>query len=104
MIRLITVIGHGVDLLPHFIKHYQQYVDEIHIGVYETELHPLLGNQVNEIVENYNNVKIVKIDDYIQKISNILSFENSIRFKELKKPFTWNDIAYISNLPANRIL
>jgi len=61
MIRLITVIGHGVDLLPHFIKHYQQYVDEIHIGVYETELHPLLGNQVNEIVENYNNVKIVKI-------------------------------------------
>ena len=61
MIRLITVIGHGVDLLPHFIKHYQQYVDEIHIGVYETELHPLLGNQVKEIVENYNNVKIVKI-------------------------------------------
>ena len=61
MIRLVTVIGHGVDLLPHFIKHYQQYVDEIHIGVYETELHPLLGNQVNEIVENYNNVKIVKI-------------------------------------------
>ena len=61
MIRLVTVIGHGVDLLPHFIKHYQQYVDEIHIGVYETELHPLLGNQVNEIVGNYNNVKIVKI-------------------------------------------
>lgn len=61
MIRLVTVIGHGVDLLPHFIKHYQQYVDEIHIGVYETELHPLLGNQVKEIVENYNNVKIVKI-------------------------------------------
>jgi hypothetical protein len=50
-----------VDLLPHFIKHYQQYVDEIHIGVYETELHPLLGNQVKEIVENFNNVKIVKI-------------------------------------------
>jgi hypothetical protein len=61
MIRLVTVIGHGVDLLPHFIKHYQQYVDEIHIGVYETELHPLLGNQVKEIVENFNNVKIVKI-------------------------------------------
>lgn len=61
MIRLVTVIGHGVDLLPHFIKHYQQYVDEIHIGVYQTELYPLLGNQVKEIVENFNNVKIVKI-------------------------------------------
>jgi hypothetical protein len=61
MIRLVTVIGHGVELLPHFIEHYKQYVDEINIGVYETELHPLLGNQVKEIVENYNNVKIVKI-------------------------------------------
>ena len=61
MIRLVTVIGHGVDLLPHFIKHYQQYVDEINIGVYETELYPLLGNQVKEIVENYDNVKIVKV-------------------------------------------
>jgi hypothetical protein len=44
------------------------------------------------------------IDDYLQKISTILSFENSIRFKELKKPFTWNDIAYISHLPANKAL
>lgn len=44
------------------------------------------------------------IDNYLQKISNILRFENSIRFKELKKPFTWNDIAYISQLPANKAL
>jgi hypothetical protein len=31
MIRLLTVIGHGTTLLPHFIKHYQQYVDEIKV-------------------------------------------------------------------------
>ena len=29
MIRLVTVIGHGVELLPHFISHYTKYVDEI---------------------------------------------------------------------------
>ena len=31
MVRLVTVIGHGVKLLPHFIKHYSRYVDEINI-------------------------------------------------------------------------
>jgi hypothetical protein len=61
MIRLVTVIGHGIDLLPHFIKHYQNYVDEINIVVYETEQFPLLGNEVKEIIQNYDNVKIVKI-------------------------------------------
>ena len=29
MIRLVTVIGHGTNLLPHFINHYKKYVDEI---------------------------------------------------------------------------
>jgi hypothetical protein len=61
MIRLATVIGHGIELLPHFIKHYQPYVDEINIVVYETEQFPLLGNQVREIVDNYDKVKIVKV-------------------------------------------
>ncbi len=42
------------------------------------------------------------IDDYLQKISNMLQFEKSIRFSELKKTFNWTDISYISNLPADR--
>lgn len=42
------------------------------------------------------------IDDYLRKINEILSFEKTIRFVELKKPFTWYDIAYISKLPAER--
>jgi hypothetical protein len=42
------------------------------------------------------------IDDYLQKISNMLQFEKSIRFMELKKPFNWTDISYISKLPAER--
>jgi hypothetical protein len=60
MIRLVTVIGHGIELLPHFIKHYQSNVDEINIVVYETEQFPLLGEKVKEITDNHENVKIVK--------------------------------------------
>ena len=50
MIRLVTVIGHGTNLLRHFIHHYQQQVDEINIVVYETDMFPLLGNEVKEII------------------------------------------------------
>jgi hypothetical protein len=61
MIRLVTVIGHGVNLLPHFIYHYENYVDEINIVVYESEKYPSLGDEVKKIVDNHSNVNIVKI-------------------------------------------
>lgn len=61
MTRLITVIGHGIDLLPHFINHYTKYVDEIDIVVYETDLYPHLSNEVKEITDNHSNVNIVKV-------------------------------------------
>jgi hypothetical protein len=61
MIRLVTVIGHGVKLLPHFIKHYQKHVDEINIVVYETENNRLIGNEVKEIIDGYEKVNIVKV-------------------------------------------
>jgi hypothetical protein len=34
MIRLVTVIGHGLDLLHHFIQYYRHKVDEICIVAY----------------------------------------------------------------------
>ena len=37
MIRLLTVVGHGLELLPHFIQHYKNDVDEINIIVYSNE-------------------------------------------------------------------
>ena len=40
--------------------------------------------------------------DYLSKLSEILTYEQSIRFSELKRQFSWNDISYISKLPANR--
>jgi hypothetical protein len=60
MIRLITVIGHGLQLLPQFIKHYQSYVDEIQIVCYNSDIYPNLAYDVNEIIKKYDNVIILK--------------------------------------------
>ena len=61
MIRLLTVIGHGTNLIRHHIEHYLKYVDEIQYIVYETEQYPLLSNEVSDIINGYENVKIIKI-------------------------------------------
>lgn len=60
MIRLVTVIGHGTELLPHFINHYQKYVDEIQIICYNSKLNPNISSDVKAIISKYKNVKIVK--------------------------------------------
>jgi len=60
MVRLVTVIGHGVNLLPHFINHYKSYVDEINIVCYNSDLHPNITDQVTKIISEFDSVKIVK--------------------------------------------
>ena len=60
MIRLVTVIGHGVELLPHFISHYISQVDEINIVIYESNISPNIKTDVEHIIFEYENVKIVK--------------------------------------------
>lgn len=60
MIRLVTVIGHGINLLPHFLNHYQKYVDEIQIVCYNSDLHPIVGEEVRGVISKYENVKVVK--------------------------------------------
>ena len=93
MIRLATVIGHGIELLPHFIKHYQPHVDEIDIIVYETEEFPLLGNKVKEITDNYNNINIVRIhQDRIFDWERVTTLYNYITNKH---PNDWWVIADI---------
>ena len=93
MIRLVTVIGHGANLLPHFIKHYKQYVDEIHIVVYESDIHPLLGNEVKKIIEDYDNVNIVKIHtDRVFDWERVTMLYN---FFTKRKPNDWWVIADI---------
>jgi len=51
MIRLVSVIGHGKELIPHFIKHYLPYVDEIQFVIYETDLYNNLTNEVSELIK-----------------------------------------------------
>ena len=59
MIRLICVIGHGVELIGHFMDHYMDSVDEIDFFVYESDIHPNLKSDVESKISLYTNVKIV---------------------------------------------
>jgi tellurite resistance-related uncharacterized protein len=93
MIKLLTVIGHGTSLLPHFIEHYQKHVDEILIAVYETELYPSLGDEVSEIIKNYDNVKIqIVVNERIfdwEKVTQLYNYVKKIN------QFDWFVIADI---------
>jgi hypothetical protein len=81
MVKLLTVIGHGVNLLPHFIEHYQKHVDEINIAAYETELYPNLTEEINEIIKNYDKVNVVitiqeRVFDW-EKVTHLYNFIKS---------------------------
>jgi hypothetical protein len=96
MIRLVTVIGHGVNLLPHFINHYSKYVDEINIVIYSSDINPNLSYEVKEIIKDYDNVKVVnEIYDRIfdwEKVTKLYNFIKS------KKPNSWWITADIDEL------
>ena len=93
MIRLVTVIGHGVKLLPHFIDHYKSYVNEINIVVYESDVAPNLYNEVIDIIKIYENVKIVKqIKERVFDWEKVTELYNEVK---LTKPNSWWVIADI---------
>lgn len=93
MIRLVSVIGHGKELIPHFITHYLNYVDEIQLVIYETDLYKNLTNDVSELIKGQEKVKIVKtIKDRIfdwEKVTQLYNFVKS------KSPNDWWVIADI---------
>jgi hypothetical protein len=81
MVKLLTVIGHGVNLLPHFIEHYLKHVDEINIAAYETELYPNLTEEINEVIKNYDKVNVVitiqeRLFDW-EKVTHLYNFIKS---------------------------
>jgi hypothetical protein len=49
-------MGHGSELLPHFINHYLQYVDEIHIAAYISDVSPNLKSEILNVIKDYENV------------------------------------------------
>jgi hypothetical protein len=80
MIRALSVIGHGVDILPHFLTHYSEYVDEIQLVVYESDLHENLFEEVSKIVSNFPKGKIVKkIRDKVFDWEKVTSLYNFIK-------------------------
>jgi hypothetical protein len=96
MIRLLTVIGHGTTLLPHFIKHYQQHVDEINIAIYETDMYPQLSDEVSQIINNQENVKIIKvIKDRVFDWERVTKLYNFIKSQN---PNDWWVVADIDEL------
>jgi len=94
MLKVICVIGHGVNLIPHFIKHYKSlYVDEINFVVYESDLHPNLRNQIEDITEGEKDVKILDfIYDRVFDWERVTNEYNSFTKEE---PDTWWIIADI---------
>jgi hypothetical protein len=91
MIRLLTVIGHGTNLLPHFIKHYEKYVDEINIVVYESDIYRELGHEISEILNDYSNVKIVKTIN--ERVFDWEKVTQSYNYIKKKYPNDWWVIA-----------
>ena len=61
MIRLLCVLGHGHELLPHFIEHYSKHVDELQFVIYESEASSRILSRSKPIIEKYDNCKIVKV-------------------------------------------
>lgn len=93
MIRLLTVIGHGTNLIEHHIKHYSKYVDEINYIVYNTDERPRLHEEVYEIIKDFNNVNIVRTHyDRIFDWERVTMLYNYITNKE---PNDWWVIADI---------
>ena len=93
MTRLVTVIGHGVELLPHFITHYITKVDEINIVVYESEISPNLKSEVESLILEYENVKVVKtIKDRVFDWEKVTKLYNMITSKH---PNDWWVVADI---------
>jgi hypothetical protein len=81
MIRLVSVIGHGVKLIPHFINHYVNMVDEINFVIYESP--KTLGFK----------------DDMLKQIDPILIKNGKVKIiKEVyHEQFDWNEVTRLYN-------
>ena len=91
MIRLISVIGHGIELVPHFIEHYSGMVDRIELVVYESDLHPDLTKRIKKEITKHNKVKIVEsVYDRIFDWNRVTELYNK---HTSKKPNDWWVIA-----------
>jgi hypothetical protein len=93
MVKLISVIGHGTNLIPHFINHYKNQVDEICFAVYVTDKYPDIESEVKEIIKDFNNVKIVlTFKDRIYDWDKVTQMYNYIKSKDINSWWVVADI------------
>ncbi len=104
MIRLLTVIGHGTNLLTHHIKHYSKYVDEINYIVYNTDQKPKLHEEVQDIISEFDNVKVVKTHyDRVFDWERVTMLYNYITNKEPNDWWVIADIDEFHLYPNNNL-
>lgn len=93
MVKLISVIGHGTNLISHFINHYKNQVDEICFAVYITEKYPEIENEVKEIIKYFDNVKIVfTFKDRIYDWEKVTKMYNYVKSKDINSWWVVADI------------
>jgi hypothetical protein len=102
MIRLACVIGHGHELLPHFIEHYSKYVDELNFIIYESEASPRILSRSKPIIESYKNCKIVKVvRDRVFDWEKVTILYNMIKSKKKNDWWVIADIDEFHLYPNN---
>jgi hypothetical protein len=104
MIRLVCVLGHGHELLRHFINHYYDVVDEINFVVYESESSPRILNRSKTIIQEYKKCKIIKIvRDRLFDWEKVTILYNMIKNKHKNDWWVVADIDEFQVYPNNDI-
>jgi len=94
MLKVICVIGHGSNLIRHYINHYLDfYVDEINFVVYESDVHPNLKEEIQGEIEKTEKAKIIEVVyDRIFDWERVTKLYNKFTMEE---PDTWWIVADI---------
>lgn len=104
-IRLLTVIGHGTNLINHFVNHYKDMVHDINFIVYESDATPNLLKDVKELIKNYNNVNIIKsVKNRVYDWERVTLLYNMVKSEDLKSWWVISDIDEFHLYPDNSLL
>ena len=49
MVNLVTVVGENIHILPHMLKHYEDKVDKIYVGVYRQNENDTILDQILDL-------------------------------------------------------
>ena len=104
--RLVTVTGSRTNTLKHFLKYYENLVDEIYIVVYEWKGYSTF-NEVKKITKEFPNVKI--IDRVVADKYNWETVTKLYNRIKLLHPNDWwivadDDEFHIYSKPLNQII